>query len=56
MTNDQLQPQEIEEPKLFTQRELEEIIAKRLFRERKKIAKLIQPLSEYLQLLSEEVK
>lgn len=41
------------EPKLFTQRELDEIIIKRLTRERKKSAKLIQQLSDYIQVLSE---
>lgn len=49
---DEKQPELVGE-KLFTQSELDEIIVKRLTRERKKSAKLIQQLSDYIQVLSE---
>lgn len=46
MTDEQLQTQEIEEPKLFTQRELDEIIDKRLGRLHRKYQKVIIELTQ----------
>lgn len=47
---------QVEEPKIFTQTELEEILRKRLRRERIKSAQVIQSLVNYIQAQNEEVK
>lgn len=41
------------ETKIFTQEEVNEIVKKRLARERKKSSELIRQLSDYIQVLSE---
>ncbi len=41
------------ETKIFTQEEVNEIVKKRLARERKKSAELIRQLSDYIQVISE---
>lgn len=47
---------QVEEPKIFTQSELESILRKRLRRERIKSAQVIQSLINYIQTQNEEVK
>lgn len=47
---------QVEEPKIFTQSELEDILRKRLRRERIKSAQVIQSLVNYIQAQNEEVK
>ncbi|WP_400195115.1 hypothetical protein [Lysinibacillus telephonicus] len=56
MQNEQLQVSETTEPKLFTQSELDEILQKRLRRERMKSTQVIRSLLDYIQTLNEEVR
>lgn len=48
--------EQVEEPKIFSQSELDEIVRKRLRRERLKSAQTIRTLSDYIQVLTEEVR